>query len=805
MKQLGFGKLHMKRRFVALFMVLACVLTMIPQGSMKVSAATNNSTGSVATTDGNTLTLYYNTEWTNAYVHYKVGNGNWTAVPGVAMESTNEQAGYKYKKVIDLGTATTATVCFNNGSGSWDSKNGTNYTIAAGSYGVKDGNVYKITPSTTPTPTPLPELVPTISSDKGSTVTVGTPVTFTGSVNDKSIYHYKNGFSMSIYDADGNSIMHHSLYHSYSQTMTWTPDKVGTYTITYNVSIYQTTVKKASMTLNVISNNNFKASVKLSGPKGNVSAKITTENGTAPYTYEYSYTRDGADKKTGKTTTSLNIISLTSYLGGTYEFTVKVTDAKGQTATASDTLKIESLKLTLDSNATSIVKPGTELKFNASLENEYYYKFPNYMTFSVYKDGSCVGGDYSTGRSFTYTPKEEGKYKVYCEYTDSARETASDTFEFEVRDSSNNTATIYYYNDSWTNANLHFKLSNGNWTAGNGVAMQATTEKSGYTWKYVVDLGTADSVTFCFNNNNGSWDSKNARNYNVKAGVYGVKDEQVKELDDKFTATVKLRGPKGNVCAEINTENGTAPYTYEYSYTRNGADKKTGSSTSGINVISLSSYFGGTYEFTLKVTDANGQVATATDTMVVEPLKVSIVTDTPSVVKVGTALSFDTKIENEYYYKFPKYGKFTLTKSGVGVVTTSTGYSFDYTPTEAGKYVLEYEFTDAAPETATTTFEFEVRESANVMTVYYKNNSWSNAYIHYKVGNGNWTAVPGVKMTASDKAGYTWMYTIEVEDGASVTACFNNGNGSWDSKNGANYYLTGTAVGVKDGSIVTIQ
>ena len=93
----------------------------------------------------NTIEVYYqNTNWENAYIHYRIGDGEWTNVPGVKMSNSNEQSGYRWKYTIDLGTATEATVCFNNGSGLWDSKNQENYKVYAGSYGIKNQAVNKL-------------------------------------------------------------------------------------------------------------------------------------------------------------------------------------------------------------------------------------------------------------------------------------------------------------------------------------------------------------------------------------------------------------------------------------------------------------------------------------------------------------------------------------------------------------------------------------------------------------------------------------------------------------------------------------
>ena len=64
-----------------------------------------------------------------------------------------------------------------------------------------------------------------------------------------------------------------------------------------------------------------------------------------------------------------------------------------------------------------------------------------------------------------------------------------------------------------------------------GVAMEKNTDGNGYEWKYVIPVGDGEKATVCFNNGNGSWDSKNGANYTVtKAGVYAVKNGQIINL-----------------------------------------------------------------------------------------------------------------------------------------------------------------------------------------------------------------------------------------------------------------------------------
>ena len=94
---------------------------------------------------GNTVEVfYYNKNWSNAYIHYKSKDSSWTKVPGQKMNSSTEQEGYTWKYTIDLGEATETEVCFNNGSGNWDSRYGANYKVYKGVYGIKDGNVNRL-------------------------------------------------------------------------------------------------------------------------------------------------------------------------------------------------------------------------------------------------------------------------------------------------------------------------------------------------------------------------------------------------------------------------------------------------------------------------------------------------------------------------------------------------------------------------------------------------------------------------------------------------------------------------------------
>lgn len=97
-----------------------------------------------------------------------------------------------------------------------------------------------------------------------------------------------------------------------------------------------------------------------------------------------------------------------------------------------------------------------------------------------------------------------------------------------------------------------------------------------------------------------------------------------------------------------------------------------------------------------------------------------------------------------------------------------------------------------------------MEENKTNIVIYYNNSSFKDAYIHYRVGDGKWTTAPGVQMSVDDKQdGYKWKFVVNLGGDDSFTACFNNGNGTWDNNNSKDYKIGGTGgcYGIKDGDI----
>lgn len=89
------------------------------------------------------ITLYYQTSWSNPNIHYKIGNGSWTTVPGVPMST----ASYNGYKTITIEQASSLTFCLNDGNGNWDNNNSNDYTInSPGTYTLSNGVITQGTP-----------------------------------------------------------------------------------------------------------------------------------------------------------------------------------------------------------------------------------------------------------------------------------------------------------------------------------------------------------------------------------------------------------------------------------------------------------------------------------------------------------------------------------------------------------------------------------------------------------------------------------------------------------------------------------
>ena len=166
----------------------------------------------------------------------------------------------------------------------------------------------------------------------------------------------------------------------------------------------------------------------------------------------------------------------------------------------------------------------------------------------------------------------------------------------------------------------------------------------------------------------------------------------------------------------------------------------------------------------------------------------SITCSSGSTIKMGSTV--DMKInasggegEYKYYLYYYGYGSGKLNYILNGSTNNTGSYKPDYPQTTT----LYAKVVDKAGNVATYQQAFNVKEKTNNQTtIYYR--GYDNPNIHYKIGNGEWTTAPGVKMESNrDVDGYYYSITIDLGEEDNLTACFNDGKGNWDSNDGKNY------------------
>ena len=165
---------------------LATGVSAVKDGSVSTTSPCATDGGSTSGSDDDTAHVYYSTDkgWSAYNIHYQVGDGAWTTVPGVAMAAACD--GW-VEKDIELGDATTLAVTFTDGSGTWDNNGSKNYALSGGVSAVKDGAVS----TTNPCPAAADTTAPTAPTDVTATAGASAiTVSWTASSDDTGVTGY---------------------------------------------------------------------------------------------------------------------------------------------------------------------------------------------------------------------------------------------------------------------------------------------------------------------------------------------------------------------------------------------------------------------------------------------------------------------------------------------------------------------------------------------------------------------------------------------------------------------------------------
>ena len=381
------------------------------------------------------ITIFYK-GYSTPYIHYQVGSGSWTTAPGVKMDESSEMSGYTHKYTIYLGTQSYANVCFNNGSGSWDSNGGNNYRFESGTYTYENG---VITPVDNDDKFGIASFTITPESGQiyaGESVTMRVALKNSTSSAVCQFLYVKDGEEHVIYDYAG------SIGGSYQFS------QPGVYTLMVKAkeSLYSTEVVTAEKTITVL-------------PKddkfGIESFTITPENGQI-------------------------------YVGESVQ-----------------------MRVALKNSTSSAVCQFLYVKNG----NEHV----------IYDYAGSIGGSYQFSQPGVYTLMVKAKESLYSTEVVTAEQTVT-----VLPKPGENSMTIYY--KGYSTPYIHYQVGSGSWTAVPGVKMEESSEISGYTHKYTIDLGTESYANVCFNNGSGSWDSNGGRNYRFEAGTYTYENGKLTKI-----------------------------------------------------------------------------------------------------------------------------------------------------------------------------------------------------------------------------------------------------------------------------------
>lgn len=552
----------------------------------------------------------------------------------------------------------------------------------------------------------------------------------------------------------------------------------------------------------------FSASTLVGGTYTPFYVNALATGGTAPYEYRFGYIFKGKEVVLSSFS-STNRIKYELSNAGDYTLFADVKDADGtEVRKTIDNFLVEGSKVNiLETNVASPQKVGSEITITGDVANIIKDKYDFYR-YTVTKDGETTVLVNNADKTATWIPTEAGRYTIKYAYTTYLGNVIEKSIQYEIQDKVANQTTIYY--KGYSNPYIHYRVGNGSWTTAPGIKMEATTEQTGYTHKFTVDLGQASNLTACFNDGNGNWDNNGGRDYTFNTGVYGCSNSSVVTLEDslritKFTTSTLVGGSYIPFKMNALAAGGTGPYEYKFGYIDNGNEVDLTFFTPN-NEVNCELYRVDEYSLYVDVKDAKGTTIRKTiHNFLVEGPKVSrLETNVASPQKVGTKIVITGDVTNLVKDNYDFYN-YSVTKNGI---TTQLSNNADKTatwvPTEAGTYTITYQYITYLGKVIEKSIEYIIKDTeVNQTTIYYK--GYSNPYIHYKIGNGNWTAVPGVKMIkTTEQAGYTHKITIDLGDATNLTTCFNDGNGNWDSRNGANYtFGTGNYL-YSNGSIVKI-
>lgn len=260
----------------------------------------------------------------------------------------------------------------------------------------------------------------------------------------------------------------------------------------------------------------------VSGNQNIFTVKSSNGEGKVEYRFEYKNNTTG-DSGVLRDYSEYNTLSTLLSTPGKYTLTVQAKDSVGNEDRKTLEFEIQEYKNLEISSITStygdLFEAGstTELIINTTGG-----KGQNYYDLEV--NGKSIMTD-KTSNKVSWTPTEAGIYEITAYAREAEGGYVTYKYFLTIREKLRNGTVIYY--KGYENPYIHYKIGNGNWTNAPGIKMEKTSEKEGYDYKIIIDLGYEDKLTACFNDGNGHWDSDGGRNYEFGIGYYTYSNGKV--------------------------------------------------------------------------------------------------------------------------------------------------------------------------------------------------------------------------------------------------------------------------------------
>ena len=370
-----------------------------------------------------------------------------------------------------------------------------------------------------------------------------------------------------------------------------------------------------------------------------------------------------------------------------------------------------------------------------------------------------------------------------------------ETETVEFSETKINHAVVYYrgYAEPSISCNV-----DGSWEE--SIPMENNTEREGYVYKYVIDLGNKASADIYFADSKGNKDNNGGKNYTIKKGInYFVTEGVAEPVEVKLTADAEKIERAMTHYYSTEAKGGYAPYTYKYIFENldTGEKEETDGSREHQTIGRIINKTGN-YHLTVIVTDFEGTIAESSmDFEVIDsPFEFSefnVLTEGD--LYLGKPVDFRavTKLENiirfsigheQYDLVIKKDGKVVYEALLDPVAVNHNGMTstveFTWTPTEAGRYTATISGTDFGKEYAEKTIEFDVLNKA---VIFYR--GFYNPVLNYTTADGSLTQIS--MEPCFDEQGFVNKAVIDLGDSESAELYFTDEKGNKDDNGGENY------------------